>query len=149
MNLFWKIIFVVAFLIAIWFVGKSTFGLWRYFSLNAEAPATIEKWEIVQFSSSKFGYEVNYYFKIGSRRYEKKELLAYPVYPNKYAAEGEIKNLEKDKWTVYYSRARPQVCSLERSFPLKSSFYALLSLGVLLYFFWLYLRYSGGSTGLD
>ena len=149
MNIFWKIILAVAALIALWFVGKSTYGFYHYYRLSAEAPATLEKWDLVQLSSSKFSYEVSYYFKGRGKRYEKKELLRSNIYPNKYAAEGDLAKLKEQKWTAYYAPNNPQVSSLQNSFPLKSSLYALLSLGVFFYFFWLYLRYRGAPTGLD
>ena len=69
MNLIWKIILGLAALITLWCVGKSTFDLYHYYRLNGEAQATIEKWEVVQLSRSKFGYEVIYYFTARGKRY--------------------------------------------------------------------------------
>ena len=149
MNIFWKIILALAALIAFWFVGKSSYGFYHYYRLNAEAPATIEKWDLVQLSSSKFGYEVSYYFKASGKRFDKKELLRSFHYPNKYAAQGDLKHLIEQSWRAYYAQGRPQISALENPFPLKSSLYALLSLGVFFYFFWLYLRYRGAPTSLD
>ena len=149
MNIFWKIILAVAALIAFWFVGKSAYGFYHYYRLNAEAPATIEKWNLLQLSPSKFSYEVRYHFKDRGKQYEKKELLRSTIYPNKYAAEGDLKNLKAQSWTAYYVPGHPQESSLQNSFPIKPPLYALLSLVIFFYFFWLYLRYRGAPTGLD
>lgn len=149
MNIFWKSILVFAALIALWFMGKTSYGLYRFYRLSGEAPATIEKWDPVRVSASKFSYEVSYYFKAQGKRYEKKELLKSYIYPNKYAADGDLKKLKGQKWTVYFAPRNPRVSSLENNFPLKNSFYALLSIVIFFYFFWLYLRYRGGPTGLD
>ena len=148
MNIFWKIILAIAVLMALWFVGKSIFGLYHHYSLSAEAPATIEKWDLIQRSTSKFTYEVTYHFKASGKKYEKKEFLSY-IYPNKFAAAGDLKHLKEELWIAHYAPRRPHISALENPFPLKTSLYAILSLVIFFYFFWLYQRYSNAPTGLD
>lgn len=140
MNIFWKTLLTLTLFTTLWFVGKATINLYDYFRLNAEAVATIERWHLIRLTPSKFGYKVNYYFTASSKRVEKQEVLRDPIYPNHYAAEGDLVRLKKQRWTAYYVRNHPQISSLYRAFPLKNSLYALFSLAVFFYFVWLFSR---------
>lgn len=148
MHIFWKILLALAALIALWFMGKSAYSFYHHYRLSAQAPATIESWVVIQRTPSKFNYEVSYHFTVSGNRYEKKELLS-TTYPNTFAAEGDLPQLKEQPWIAHYDPGSPYISSLENPFPLKRTLYALLSLAVFFYFFWLYIRYQNAPTGLD
>lgn len=140
MRLFYRVLFLISVLVALWFALKSVVGAWGYLRLQGQAPAVIEGWEIEEISPSQFGYRVKYCFEAQGKRVKGEEVLKSPLYPNRYAAEGSLKSWKERRWTVYYVLLNPLTNTLQRPFPWKSLLYALISIGVLFYFIFLYQR---------
>jgi len=128
------ILIALAGAIALWFVGKASWEIWEYVSLASEQKTESIQWEIREINASKFLFSASYIYQVEGKKYAGKSLLHSPAYLNRPSAEAELKERQMRAWNVWFDPAHPAHSSLQRSFPLKSSCYALLTLGIFLYF---------------
>lgn len=122
----------------LWRSGTALVDLWRYWQLNTEVPASVEKWEISADYHPVGVYSYAYQGKIyqGKSSYGK-------AMPNQYAAHDEIQTFKKDNWSVWINASHPSHSAMMRVFPLKELLYAACTLGIFLYF--LYLKFYSDS----
>ena len=134
----WKILFVLIALSILWLVGKGLFESWGYFRLSRTAPAQIEKWEIVEYSPSKFTYRAEYFFDASGKKF--RGIYEFKRQPqlNVYAAEEELKSLKEKRWMVWFDPTNPAVNTLDKKSPFKAILYGLVGLGLFFYFVWVY-----------
>jgi uncharacterized protein DUF3592 len=133
MSIKWFAILAVAGGVVLWFGGMACFELWGYFRLKSFAPAQVERWEIKE-SSAKYFLEGTYKYEVDGKLYEGRSRLKEPSFLNRLSAEEELKRWEGVRWSVWYNPSAPQVSSLQKLFPYKRVIYAVLSLGLFVYF---------------
>ena len=116
------------------------FGIdfYRYYRLQAQASAHIEKLKVVEFSSDSYGIEAFYSFSVEGVRREGVTLFSKPYYLNRFSAERVAQEKSLQKTEVWYSPQNPDNSSLERIFPLKKGLNSLILLSLWAYFFLLY-----------
>lgn len=130
----WKCIIGVAFLVTCWTAGVLVFQLYQYFDLNGVAKARIETWDIVAIRPDCFAIKASYTFDGGRGTY----IFNKPYFPNAHAAKKNLENWEKFEWAVWYKTSQPQKSALQKLFPFKALIHAVLSMGVCLYFTYLF-----------
>lgn len=135
-NLSSGLIYLTA-LIAAVFLAIAGTALWRYLRLEASAPVAKVQWAIIQKSSSQFALKATYYFDHQGKIVEGETLLSKPYYLNQLSAEKKIQEFSKQKWRVWYDRGTPEISSLEKRFPAKKILYALMTLGIFFYFYFM------------
>jgi hypothetical protein len=101
----------------------------------------MQKWVVKEISSSEFALKSSYRFKAGEKEWSGKTIFKQPYHLNRDAAEKAVLEKKMQPQSVWYCRSNPRVNSLEKTFPYKKIFHALISLGVLGYFFVLH-RYT-------
>ncbi len=138
MQQIWRILAAFAIAIALWFSSIAAYQLFQYLQLGSFAQAEIKKWSIKELSSSRFAVEVFFEFEAKGKKYEGRSLLDSPVFLNPFAAEEAIKTREKQTFFAWYQTSNPEVSSFQRNFPLKSMIHALVTLGVLIYFIFIF-----------
>jgi 4-amino-4-deoxy-L-arabinose transferase-like glycosyltransferase len=134
---FWRALVILTALVSIWFLSKALWQLWGYFSLNAQTKAEVFEWKVVEKSSAQFRIEAQYHFHVQDIRHEGKTQFSDLSFLNPYAAEGAIDKLKHQDWTAWYNQNDPNKSSLQKIVPFKACFHAILTLGVLVYFFFL------------
>lgn len=110
------------------------FNLYTHFRLVARTEAVIDRWKVVKKSSSSYPIRGFYHFEFQGKNYQGSSILQPPHHLNRLSAERAILNLEKKKWTVWVDPHNPTFSYLEKPFPAKKIVYALIALGVTLYF---------------
>lgn len=135
----WKLLFGLTAAITLFIATQFFIDLNTYFSLSHTAPAKITSWNILELNTDKYALEATYTFKNrqATHRFQK------TYFPNPRAAESTLQELKKTPWHAFYNQKNS---SLQRLFPFKHAIHLLLSLGVLLYFFWLYSAYKAHNS---
>ena len=131
----WLILLIASGLIAGWFLASAAPGLWKYFRLNARAPAEMLHWDVYELSSSRFAMQGEYQFKLNGNSYHGKTIIENPQFLNQFAAENYMVINSSRFRQTWYDSNNPSYNSLERNFPKKKCLQALLTLGVFIYFF--------------
>lgn len=124
---------LLAVIATLWFGGGALVDLWRYSQLKVHTHAEILKWE-VQEKGSKYFVAATYFFEVGEKRYEQRFCFTQPIFLNYFSAEAELQQWQKYSWSVWYNPKAPHVSALQKLFPSKRVSYALVSLGICLYF---------------
>jgi hypothetical protein len=109
-------------------------SLHSYFKLSFKTEAVVDHWKVVKKSSSSYPIRGSYHFKFQGKNYQGSSVLSPPYHLNRPSAEKAIFNLEKKKWIVWFDPHQPTFSSLEKALPVKKIIYALIALGVSLYF---------------
>ena len=119
--------------IAAYFCTVALLQLWTYHALNSQAPATILAWQTLP-RSSAFAIEASYTFEAQGRTLTGQTIFSKPYHLNTFSAQQQIKKFTERQWVVWYEAKSPAHSSLERVFPLKKVVYAVMALGVFVYF---------------
>jgi coproporphyrinogen III oxidase len=136
----------------LWFASRTAVILWHYEKLSQHAVAEITAWGVQKKGGSKYILYAAYTFEVDGQKFFSKTFFTQPVFLNAPSAEAEGKQWMSKPLQVWYHPSKPSISSLEKNFPFKASIHALLSLGLLLYFFFLrkYLTrlesFSGAGT---
>lgn len=144
-KLWWVLVFISGG-IALWFAIEALIGMWNYHKLDRQTPAQIEIFTVVEKSSSKYLVNAKYIYQVDNLYLRGETLFVEPVYLNRISAEEDLKKWKEFKWEVWYNSNRPIESSLQKVFPFRTCLYALLTLGVFIYF--LVLRYFTFSRSM-
>jgi hypothetical protein len=131
----------LAALVAAFFLATASYELWNYFQLKQKTAAVVYHWKILKKASSQYAIRASYTFEIQGKNYTDKTIFGKPYHLNRLSAENQVKRLHKQPLTVWYQSNNPDHSSLSKEFPLKKCLYALLVLGVAIYFVTLRWRY--------
>jgi hypothetical protein len=132
---FWIVLLCIAGAISCWFTALAFAKGWTYVRLDTKAAAQVEKWDIKMISSSHYVLHTTYSYVVEGQKFTGDTLLSSPSYPNKYAAEIDLKARKAQAIHVWYQKKNPDFSSLQRLFPKKELLNALLTLGVFFYFY--------------
>lgn len=143
-NPFYLTFIGILVLVVFVYSGIALYKYHRYYSLNAEAIATIKNWSVLpkvkEFAGWVYyeNYQVkgDYSFESGNKTYEGSTIFN-ENYRNTWAAEQEIKKYEQQKWDVWYQLGNERHSTLQKYYPLKECVSAVVLWGLLLYFMWL------------
>lgn len=137
----WTFLFMAAGLITAWFGGQAAYKLWEYSRLDSHAAATIKDWRVRQKGSS-YLIQAAYTYQVKGIDYRGKSTFEKPVYLNRDSAEADIEKWAHLQWQVWVDTKNPARSTFQKMFPYKSSIYGLISLSVLIYFYFLKLKAS-------
>ena len=137
-----KALFIIVGLAALWFCSIAGGGLYSYARLDRQAPAKITHWELIEYSPSKVALEASYTFLVEGQEWQGQSIFSKPYYLNLPSAKSALEQKSHESWSVWYNHRNPKTSSLERLFPYKNCFNALITLGVLGYFWILKTRHS-------
>lgn len=129
-----KILVGVAALCTLYFIVTASYSLYQWSGKTHRAWATVEMWRVIELGPSKFAIEAEYSFTHEGQSYSGMTRFARPYHYNRPAAEREIQRKIEDRSVAFYDPSHPNRSALERFFPLKNTLYAMLTLGVFLYF---------------
>jgi hypothetical protein len=122
------------------FLITASIDIWRCLRLEDRVKASIEKWKVIEKSSSQYALRASYTFDYQGKSHRGKTTFSKPYHLNRPSAEKQANILNQKSWTAWVHPGHPEHSSLERVFPLKKCLYALMALGIYLYF--IYLRQS-------
>jgi hypothetical protein len=128
------ILLLVSAFVGLWWTGGALFDLWSYWRLDQVAWAQNASWSVIEYSPSSFALQANYQFAIQDRQWDGKTIFKTP-YLNGGSAEKALQLQEQGPLQIWYNGRNPQISSAEKEFPFKKCFYALITLGVGMYFF--------------
>ena len=137
MRKVWTGVFILTALIALFFSGKAAGQIWKYVSLDAQAVASIEKWQVIEKGSASFAIEASYRFSHLEKDFSGVTEFAPPYFLNDTAASLAIKKISSQEFFVFFNKAHPERNSLQRIFPFLLCIHAFLTLGVFVYFIFL------------
>lgn len=136
-KLLWIILLILTGAMVLWWGGSAASSLWKYGRLATEAPASATHYEVVP-KGSKYALEVRYTYVYQGHTYSGKTLFAKPYYLNHQAATDAKKSLEGMQWTAWVNPHHPEISSIQKIFPFKTTVYAVIVLGIFIYFCFLY-----------
>ncbi|MGE3953966.1 MAG: hypothetical protein AB7F31_02055 [Parachlamydiales bacterium] len=114
--------------------GRAAYSLWGYLRLDGEAAAQIERWEVRQTGTDTYRLFAHYNFEHRGKRWAGEGRYGGRRFPNRVAAEAKLVQLREVPLTAYFPTKKPRESVLSRLFPLKRVIYALIGLGVAVYF---------------
>ena len=122
-------------LIMCWFAFQVLREGWTYVRLDVQAPAQVLRWEVKKLSSSHYALFATYRYRVNDQEFMGQTLFSTPSYPNHYAAEMDLKDRQAKEIYVWHQKRSPAFSSLQKKFPKKELMNAILTLGVLTYFY--------------
>jgi hypothetical protein len=134
-NKLWYLLVAVSGGIAFWFSVLALWGAWKYVELDAKVAAKINEMQVEERSSSCFNLRAQYVYEVDKKIYFGETGFSDPCYLNRASAEANLKKMQSFSWEAWYKSSDPSVSSLQRVFPFKTCVYAILTLGVFIYFF--------------
>jgi hypothetical protein len=133
-------------LLTAWYSGSSLYWYYQYTTLSSQAPATINKWNIITdsnkwsfkwFSDATYLVEMEYSFIVDHKQYTGRTVFSDEKHRNPWAAEQRAVQMSQKPWTAWYNPSHPNHSALQKYFPFKECISAVILWGVLLYFIWL------------
>lgn len=132
-NFVWLSLLILIIAASMWFVVRSGIELNHYMRLSQTAPAQIESLSLLKEGEDNFAVVLDFSFDANHQKFFGKTALK-KKYPNQWAADKSLKDLQKQSWTVWYNPKNPNEATLEKIFPFKSSLSAIILLALFLYF---------------
>jgi hypothetical protein len=136
-NKVWIAILALVGAIALWFCAKALYQVYDYVRFDSQTVAEVESWSVEQVGSDRFALRAVYGFQVGEELYEGESYVPKLVFLNALAAKRRIEELESGGWAVWYRSRNPALSRLGKVFPYKQCAYALILLGVMVYFIFL------------
>lgn len=134
----WRAFFVLSSAVSLWFCVQASLLLVPYWRLSDEVKGYVDNFSIQEINSEKYAVRAFYHYEVAGQTYEGKTIFEAPIFLNREAAEQHIqKHWYEKKWDVWVCPQQPSYSSLQKLFPFKALFNAVLSIGVLFYFVWL------------
>ena len=131
------ILLIVTGLISLWFFGNALLESWKWMGFTAQSLAEVVKWEVKELSSSHYVLVAHYHYQVDGKQFSGKTQFSSPFYLNYYAAQSGLKAQQAKPVYAWYRKSRPALSTLEKRFPKKEFTYALLTAGVLVYFYFI------------
>ncbi len=129
-----KVLFIIIGLLAGWFACVAGLALYSYGQLDRQAPCQVTRWQLIEYSPSKVAIEAFYTFSVEGKEWEGQMIFSKPYYFNLPSAQEALSQKERSSWNVWYNHRNPKKSSLERDFPYKHCFNALIVIGLAGYF---------------
>lgn len=133
--MFWVILLSVGGVISCWFTAIALAKMCTYVRLDTKGAVQVDKWDIKMLPSSRYVLHATYSYVVDGQKFTGDTLLSSLSYPNRYAAEIDLKARKAQVVYVWYQKKNPGFSSLQRSFPKKELLNAILTLGVFCYFY--------------
>lgn len=124
---------VLAWILAIGYLGTQGERLWRYWQRSMHVPAEVTAWHVEKIGQGKYTIQATYHFQLEGQPYQHSSLVDTEVFRNESAANQALQPLQNiASWQAWYQAGRPENSSLEHSFPLKEmlSFSLLFAIGI-------------------
>ncbi len=131
-----------------WRSGEAFLELWSFFRLDTQVVAKIKNWQVDQVSSSKFTLIASYEYVFQNKKLSSESRVAPPYFLNSYAARDALSLQSYKEHKIWIDSTNPTYTAMAKKFPYLSVFYSLISLVVLLYFFYVKERYIPRSKSL-
>lgn len=131
-NPIWLAFLTSIALITSWYVGHAAWELHRFSSLDQNTAATLTQWNSREDWRGRHWLEVT--FTIAEHPHSLRE--TYPSHPfrNRWSAEQTAQTLSSQPLQAWFPSPSPELATLEKHFPWKSTLSALFLMGLLLYF---------------
>ncbi|MDN3506111.1 MAG: hypothetical protein P0S96_02665 [Simkaniaceae bacterium] len=126
--------------LALWRGGEAGWMLWQFNRLEMDVPAEQVVYEVIP-KRSKYSIAGIYSYVYKGQEFSGKSVLSGPKHLNRVSAELEIKRMEGMDRTVWLNTQKPSISSLESDFPLREVLYGLCTIGVFVYFLYLFIFY--------
>ncbi len=140
-----KALFIIVGIAAGWFCCTASMALYSFMKLDRYAPAQVNTWKVIDYSPSKVALEAFYSFSVEGKEWNGQMIFSKPYYLNRPSAEQALKQKSQEVWGAWYNHKNPNTSSLEKIFPYKKCFNALIVVGLLGYF-WI-LKYRNSLMG--
>lgn len=144
-NRLWIAFLALFGLLVIWYNSDALLKVYRYEALTHQTQP-VDLSLSVEEKSGHYHYRALYTYMIRDETYSKNELLERPLFRNVRAAEELLPEYQSDPHTVWVNSSAPEQATLQKHYPYKECFYALLMTALLLYFIWLGFRVAQQTT---
>ncbi len=107
--------------------------LYRYLSLSSRSTVKVAHWAVKELGEEAFAVEATFMARGKEHHYQ----FVKPIFKNKFIANEHIELWKKGEWEVF-SDPTQEIFVLQKFFPFKTGFHFILSLGVILWFAYLF-----------
>lgn len=136
-NIYWYVLIATIALAVLWFSGKFLYSYYQYSTLTAKAPVESIAWSVEGLTDEKYVLKARYTFRVLNETKSGEAVISDHHYWNQKAAEMDIPDYAKRKWTAWYNPKNPDHSALQKHFPLKDFLSAVFLWGLIGYFIWL------------
>lgn len=135
-NRLWIVFLALFTLLVLWYDVDALFKVYRYNKLTQKtAPLNVQL--AVEEKSGRYHYRAQYEYSVAGQTYIQNELLMRPLLRNERAAEELLPEYQSDPHIVWFDPYTPSQGTLQKHYPYKECFYAVVMTALLLYFIWL------------
>lgn len=132
-NTFYISLILLLAALTLWWTYDALYLTFKYYTLSASTTIVITEIETVKKSDDDYRLEIEYLYIAGENSYKKRQMLP-SKHLNLFAVQKAIDELKNKNLPLYFNPRDPNQASLERVFPLKQSFYAIIMISILCYF---------------
>lgn len=147
-KLVWRVLVIIAALISLWCIGRLALNLQDYFRCSKLTSGKVIDWRVIERSAGIYHLSAAYEYQVEGQSYSGTQIFNKPQFSNRHSAEYVLSRYESKEWPVWVSSSNPEVSAIQREFSIKLIVQAILSVGVLIYFFWLK-EYILSMLGVD
>lgn len=124
-NPIWILFISVIILLVVGYTGYAFVEIWKYIRLDRRVEAQEIHWSVISLSDDAFIPFAQYSFKANDKNY-RGQAEWQETYLNEWAAHEAVGRLEQSPPQVWFDSKDPDISALQKNFPFKISFYALL-----------------------
>jgi hypothetical protein len=130
--LFWGFFLTVSVYFGVVFLQE----IYCYSKLDKKVDAKVGRWEVLELNNGKFAIAAEFSYEVKGTKFIRQTKFLKTLFLNQPSSITFLKSQAKKNWKTWYSSKDPSYASLQKKFPHKSLNRWLVSLGVLVYFFW-------------
>ncbi|MBA2367804.1 MAG: hypothetical protein H0V82_02125 [Candidatus Protochlamydia sp.] len=135
-NIVWAIFVGMIAVCAVCYSAYALVQIYQYERLTTPLrPATL-KWRVVREGEDHFVLQADYTYSFQGKIYEGRTYWR-PFYLNEWAAQEASDRFSVDRTAVWIDPSSPIKSTLQKEFPLKTSIYASILCGLVIYLLWL------------
>jgi len=136
-NKFWLSFLIIVSGIILWFAAMAALQVRYYLQLSGSSPAHIERFWAQEVGADAFEIWAKYTYRVDDKEYRDTDALSRLGFRNRFAAEAAVEEMEDKTWIAWYKPSDPSKSELDKLFPVKDVFYAVLLIIVGIYLWWL------------
>jgi len=126
--------------LALWRGSMGGWDFWQYSRLNMDVPVKEISYEVVP-KGAKYALVGNCSYVYKGKDFSGRSMLSGPKHLNRASAQLEIKRMEGMDRVVWINAQKPSISSLECDFPFREVLYGFCTIGVFVYFLYLFIFY--------
>lgn len=124
-NPFWMLFISLVILSILGYTTYTMIEIWQYMRFDKQVAAQSIQWSIIALSDEAFIPNASYSYHIDGKTYQN-QMRWKETYRNEWASQEAIARLKQSPPLIWFDSSSPEISTLQKNFPLKTTLYALL-----------------------